>query len=286
MEKELIGQNIWDYYHQVRRDRGYSMGDVAISNPYLTTSQLSRFESGQNMLSIDRFLAAVSGLNMTTSEFFALQDNQPSYYQGFSQKMMLAVMAKDILALKAMLKPNAKMKLDKLYKLIVKAAILDVNGEKLTTSCEKAFLGTYLLLLPHWTVFDVNLFSACIDILDKTEVYALGQDMLASNSLATLLSQNAEAVKKALLNLYLFFITRQYVSWAVHIQDLLEQLLTEWDMAEKISLHIAKNFLVYQQEKTPEMLAEIQGDFAILERFEVAGMAKRFRRIFDQLNQD
>ena len=57
-------------------------------------------------------------------------------------------------------------------------------------------------------------------------------------------------------------------------------------MAEKISLHIAKNFLVYQQEKTPEMLAEIQGDFAILERFEVAGMAKRFRRIFDQLNQD
>src|SRR5574337_479142 len=116
MEKELIGQNIWDYYHQVRRDRGYSMGDVAISNPYLTTSQLSRFESGQNMLSIDRFLAAVSGLNMTTCEFFALRDNQPSYYQRFSQKMMLAVMAKDILALKAMLKPNAKMKLDKLYK--------------------------------------------------------------------------------------------------------------------------------------------------------------------------
>lgn len=39
MEKELIGQNIWDYYHQVRRDRGYSMGDVAISNPYLTRSE-------------------------------------------------------------------------------------------------------------------------------------------------------------------------------------------------------------------------------------------------------
>ena len=57
-------------------------------------------------------------------------------------------------------------------------------------------------------------------------------------------------------------------------------------MAEKKSLHIAKNFLVYQQEKTPEMLAEIQADFATLERFEVAGMAKRFRRIFDQLNQD
>ncbi|MCJ2003091.1 hypothetical protein [Pseudolactococcus carnosus] len=57
-------------------------------------------------------------------------------------------------------------------------------------------------------------------------------------------------------------------------------------MAEKISLHIAKNFLVYQQEKTPEILTEIQGDFATLERFEVVGMAKRFRRIFDQLNQD
>ena len=52
-------QEIGTYYKQVREERGYTLSDVAMSSDYLDKSQLSRFESGENMLSADRFLAAI-----------------------------------------------------------------------------------------------------------------------------------------------------------------------------------------------------------------------------------
>ncbi|MDN6071267.1 MAG: helix-turn-helix domain-containing protein [Lactococcus plantarum] len=63
------------YYKRVRKERGYTLADVAKSSDYLDKSQLSRFESGENMLSADRFLAAINGLNMTVTEFFCFEVN-------------------------------------------------------------------------------------------------------------------------------------------------------------------------------------------------------------------
>ena len=50
-----------------------------IATKKLTVSQLSKFERGQSMLSADRFLLAISGLNMNFAEFaHAMDDYQPN----------------------------------------------------------------------------------------------------------------------------------------------------------------------------------------------------------------
>lgn len=264
------------YYKQVREERGYTLADVAMSSDYLDKSQLSRFESGQSMLSADRFLTAINGLNMTVTEFFALRSVEPSHYGIFSKKIMSYVMVGDITGLKGLIKPKARMKMDKIFNILVKSAILDISRENLVTSSEKKFLETYLLTIPYWTFFDVNIFGMCLEILDEKEVYDLGQDMLVSHELTQIIAFNSEIVKKTGVNLYVYLISKGWYRRAENIEKELDKLLTEWDMEEKISIHIFKKFAQYKEEKNPELFKAVQDDIYKLKKLGAVGIANRF----------
>ncbi len=264
------------YYKQVREERGYTLADVAMSSDYLDKSQLSRFESGESMLSADRFLAAIDGLNMTVNEFVALRSSEPSQYRVFSEKIMAYVMVGDIGGLKDLIKPKARMKMDKIFNILVKSAILDISQENLITTAEKKFLENYLLNIPYWTFFEVNIFGMCLEILDEEEVYDLGQDMLASHELSKIIAFNGEIVKKTAINLYVYLISKGWYTRAEQIEKELDKLLTEWDMEEKISIHIFKKFAQYKKERSPELLKEVQDDIQGLKKLGANGIANRF----------
>ena len=264
------------YYKQVREERGYTLADVAMSSDYLDKSQLSRFESGESMLSADRFLAAIDGLNMTVNEFVALRSSEPSQYRVFSEKIMAYVMVGDIGGLKDLIKPKARMKMDKIFNILVKSAILDISQENLITTAEKKFLENYLLNIPYWTFFEVNIFGMCLEILDEEEVYDLGQDMLASHELSKIIAFNGEIVKKTAINLYVYLISKGWYTRAEQIEKELDKLLTEWDMEEKISIHIFKKFVQYKKERSPELLKEVQDDIQGLKKLGANGIANRF----------
>lgn len=70
-------EKIGELYKELRLARGLKLKDIATKK--LTVSQLSKFERGRSMLSADRFLLAISGLNMNFAEFaHAMDDYQPS----------------------------------------------------------------------------------------------------------------------------------------------------------------------------------------------------------------
>ena len=269
-------QEIGTYYKQVREERGYTLSNVAMSSDYLDKSQLSRFESGESMLSADRFLSAINGLNMTPSEFFALKSNEPSQYHIFATKIMKCVMKKDEEGLKSLVKTKARVKMEKIFNILAKAAIFDVSKENLITTSEKKYLQNYLINIPQWTFFEVNIFGMCLEILDEDEVYDLGQDMLASDELSQIIAFNDEVVKKTAINLYFYLISKGWYRRAERIEKKIDELLTEWDMEEKISLHIFKKFLKYKQEKSPKLLEEVQSDIQMLKQLGATGIADRF----------
>lgn len=269
-------QEIGTYYKQVREERGYTLSDVAMSSDYLDKSQLSRFESGESMLSADRFLSAINGLNMTPSEFFALKLNEPSQYHIFATKIMKCVMKKDEEGLKSLVKTKARVKMEKIFNILAKAAIFDVSKENLITTSEKKYLQNYLINIPQWTFFEVNIFGMCLEILDEDEVYDLGQDMLTSDELSQIIAFNDEVVKKTAINLYFYLISKGWYRRAERIEKKIDELLTEWDMEEKISLHIFKKFLKYKQEKSPKLLEEVQSDIQMLKQLGATGIADRF----------
>ncbi|MDS9385683.1 helix-turn-helix transcriptional regulator, partial [Streptococcus pneumoniae] len=63
IEKMELGE----FYKELRLARKLKQTDVACEG--LTASQLSKFELGQSMLSADKLILAIQGINVTFDEF-------------------------------------------------------------------------------------------------------------------------------------------------------------------------------------------------------------------------
>lgn len=63
IEKMELGE----FYKELRLARKLKQSDVACDG--LTASQLSKFELGQSMLSADKLILAIQGINVTFDEF-------------------------------------------------------------------------------------------------------------------------------------------------------------------------------------------------------------------------
>lgn len=273
-QKRLEQIELRDYYKMKREERGYTYGEIACD--YLHRTQLSRFEKGENVFSAECLLLAIKGINMTPDEFFALMPNyNPNPMHVFNAKMREYVMAKDIEGMKALLKMRAKKKIDRIQNLMVKNAILDISEENLITNSDRHFIRQYLENIKQWTQFEVYIFGLCLKAFDDDDIYDLALDMLKSNELLQLVASYAELVKKTLVNLYVYFVCENRYAYARKIKSEIVSLINEWDMEAKIILHIFGNFAIFKQEKSPELLDEIQGDIQVLRKFGVIGLANR-----------
>ena len=121
----------------------------------------------------------------------------------------------------------------------------------------------------------MSVFAHCLEVLDVGEAYDIGQDILKSDEFSKIIASNAALAKKTLVNLYVHLICHGSYRYAEKLKRGIDNFLTEWDMSEKIILHIFEKFSLYRQEKNPELLSEIQDDIQILNRFGATGMAKR-----------
>ena len=284
MKVNTYPDNIWQYYHQVRKAKGYSITEIAKFNAYLTTSQLSRFERGMNMLSADRFLAAVSGLNMSMSEFFTLYDNLPSYSSLQKGKTSHAVRLRDYAVLKNILAEKDATRDDRLYRLLIKFAIQENFREILITCDEQAFLLNYFEGILHWTLYDTIMFHQCLFLLERYVVYELIWELLVSDSLPRLLMQNETVVKKILIDISVIGVVNQNTSWQAAIQKKIDQLVIDWDISEKITLSVSRKMSHYQVEKTSEALSEVKVDIEELTKFGEIDLATRLKKILDELD--
>ena len=262
------------FYKETREKLGYSQRDA--ESAYCDHSLISRFENGETVLRADKLLMAINGLDLTPTEFFVWHGEYlPNRLQIFNKKMSAYAINEDVDGLKTLLKTRAIRNEDKIFNILVKCAIFDLSDEMLIIKSERKFIEKHFNNVKQWTIYEMSVFAHCLEAIDDAEVYDIGQDILKSDEFSKIIDSNATLAKKTLVNLYVHLICHGSYIYAEKLKQGINDLLTEWDMSEKIILHIFEKFSLYRQEKSPELLAEIQDDLQILNRFGATGMAKR-----------
>ena len=262
------------FYKETREKLGYSQRDA--ESAYCDHSLISRFENGETVLRPDKLLMAINGLDLTPTEFFVWHGEYlPNRLQIFNKKMSAYAINEDVDGLKTLLKTRAIRNEDKIFNILVKCAIFDLSDEMLIIKSERKFIEKHFNNVKQWTIYEMSVFAHCLEAIDDAEVYDIGQDILKSDEFSKIIDSNATLAKKTLVNLYVHLICHGSYRYAEKLKQGINDLLTEWDMSEKIILHIFEKFSLYRQEKSPELLAEIQDDLQILNRFGATGMAKR-----------
>ncbi|XOQ37375.1 MAG: HTH cro/C1-type domain-containing protein [Lactococcus sp.] len=262
------------FYKETREKLGYSQRDA--ESAYCDHSLISRFENGETVLRADKLLMAINGLDLTPTEFFVWYGNYlPNRLQIFNKKMSGYVINEDIEGLKTLLKPRAVRNEDKIFNIVAKCAIFDLSDEMLISKSERKFIEKHFNNVKQWTIYEMGIFAHCLEVLDDAEAYDIGQDILKSDEFSKIIASNAALAKQTLVNLYVNLVCHGSYGYAEKLKRGMDDYLTEWDISEKIILHIFEKFSLYRQEKSPEFLAEIQDDIQILNRSGAMGMAKR-----------
>ena len=87
-----------EFYKELRLARKLKQSDVACAG--LTASQLSKFELGQSMLSADKLILAIQGINMNFDEFgHKLNNYQESLHMQIGRKVVDRFAHQDIAGL-------------------------------------------------------------------------------------------------------------------------------------------------------------------------------------------
>ena len=135
-----------EFYKALRLARKVKQKDVAKGK--LSKSQLSKFESGQSMLSADRMISAIEGINLTFAEFgHVLNGYRLTDYEELMKHIMTLLTNEDKGGLEALLEQYLNQE-DVIYyrlnSLVIKNAIHSLDREYVFDKEDGEFLAEYL----------------------------------------------------------------------------------------------------------------------------------------------
>ena len=157
IEKQELGE----FYKELRLARKLKQSDVACDG--LTASQLSKFELGQSMLSADKLILAIQGINVTFDEFgHKLNNYQESPHMRFGRKVVDRFAHQDIAGLEQLLEEIEQEQIAQTYRrlnaVVIKNAIHSLDKSYLLEEEDREFLTTYLYAIESWTWFELYIF--------------------------------------------------------------------------------------------------------------------------------
>ena len=162
-----------EFYKELRLARKLKQSDVACEG--LTASQLSKFELGQSMLSADKLILAIQGINVTFDEFgHKLNNYQESSHMRIGRKVVDRFAHQDIAGLEQLLEEVEQEQMAQTYRrlnaIVIKNAIHSLNKNYPLEEEDSEFLTTYLYAIESWTWFELYLFCNTMPFLSNQDL--------------------------------------------------------------------------------------------------------------------
>lgn len=230
-----------EFYKELRIARKVKQKDVAKNK--LSVSQLSKFESGQTMLSADKMLEVIEGINLTFSEFgFALRNYKPTQHQLLMNKISKLSVENDKQSLLELLDKykESQFLYDKLNTLVIKNAIHLIDRDFTLSLDDSKFLSNYLFDIEDWTAYEIHLFGNTMPFLSDTDLLFLGKELVSRSEIYSPLLDFRKSLKYTYLNLISELVERRLTTHFNFFVNQLRMILDVFDTFEIILL----NFLV------------------------------------------
>lgn len=241
----MVSKDLGEQYKELRLGRKVKQKDVA--SEFLSTSQLSKFESGQSMLSADKMIRAIDGIHMTFAEFgYALNDYQPTEQQKLSDQMLALAAQRDREGLLTLLEKYqaSNTVFDRLNVLVIKNAIHQMDTSYTLSQEDSEFLTEYLYSIENWTSYELYLFGNTLPFLSDLDLLFLSKELVARSNLYLKLKNYRSALKGTYLNIISELLERKQVRHLDFFISELKNLLDIFDTFETIVLRFME--LVYK----------------------------------------
>lgn len=252
-------EKIGELYKELRLARGLKLKNIATKK--LTVSQLSKFERGQSMLSADRFLLAISGLNMNFAEFaHAMDDYQPNRLTTFADKLFTIFISQDVEGFKKFLeeKDRDRTIYDFIERIIIKNNIKSIEKEYEISFSEIERLTQYFYSIENWTAYELYVFGATVSLYSTLDLVFLGKVCCERSKKFRQLDSYVKQYRSTLANLISVLISRNELVYINFFITELENDLRYSDLFEHATLNFFKLYLEYQESAVKDKKRIIQ----------------------------
>ena len=229
-----------------------SSQDVACAG--LTASQLSKFELGQSMLSADKLILAIQGINVTFDEFgHKLNNYQESPHMRIGRKVVDRFAHQDIAGLEQLLEEVEQEQMAETYRrlnaIVIKNALHSLNKNYPLVKEDSEFLTIYLYAIESWTWFELYLFCNTMPFLSNQDLIFLSTALIEKSREFKELVHNRLYMKSGFLNIISELMERKLFSYIPIFEAELESMLRPYDVFEKVLWQFLKKMKIFLQTK-------------------------------------
>lgn len=256
-------KNSGEIFKRFRESRGLSLKDVANDN--LSKSQLSRFENGQNDLTLNKFIMALSAINVSINEFmYAVNDFHNDELSELLEIIRNCTINNNIQGLKNLLfdysrRDNNSNKFHELNTILIKIRLQVLSEEKLVLEKDLEKLIDYLFSVEFWGVYELRLFLNSIDILDHNFFVTLSREMIRRSDYYKEIKANRSLINHMTLNAYIICIDRGYLTDAAYFgRQLKSFFFEESEMYERVVYNYAHNYYLYKKFGSDQSIIEMR----------------------------
>lgn len=228
-----------EFYKELRLARKLKQSDVACAG--LTASQLSKFELGQSMLSADKLILAIQGINMNFDEFgHKLNNYQESLHMQIGRKVVDRFAHQDIAGLEQLLEEVEQEQMAETYRrlnaIVIKNALHSLNKNYPLVKEDSEFLTIYL-------------FCNTMPFLSNQDLIFLSTALIEKSREFKELVHNRLYMKSGFLNIISELMERKLFSYIPIFEAELESMLRPYDVFEKVLWQFLKKMKIFLQTK-------------------------------------
>ena len=282
-------KNYGEAFRYFRKLNGYSLEYAAADS--ISKSQLSRFERGENEISLSTFFELLSNINVSIENFC----NYLEHYKRSELDDFLVNLSPNFYSLNTKGLEEIKNEQQKLFEksgektyrintIMVQGLLNQIDCNYVVSRDDLNLVYDYLFQKERWESYEITLIGNLYHLFEIDYIYRVGKEILERTHYYEKIGKNRNLVVSACLNFWFCCLENSHLIYADYFEMKLKEILKDdTKVFEKSTFKFIEGYKIYLTESKESGIKQMQNVIKYFEFIESKNIALYFQRRLNQL---
>ena len=282
-------KNYGEAFRYFRKLNGYSLEYAAADS--ISKSQLSRFERGENEISLSTFFELLSNINVSIENFCNyLEHYKRSELDDFLVNLSPNFYSLNIKGLEVIKNEQQKLfeksgeKTHKINTIMVQGLLNQIDCNHIVSSDDLNLVYDYLFQKERWESYEITLIGNLYHLFEIDYIYRVGKEILERTHYYEKIGKNRNLVVSACLNFWFCCLENSHLIYADYFEMKLQKLLKDdTKVFEKSTFKFVEGYKIYLTESKESGIKQMNNVIKYFEFIESKSIALYFQKRLNEL---
>lgn len=282
-------KNYGETFRYFRKLNGYSLEYAAADS--ISKSQLSRFERGENEISLSTFFELLSNINVSIENFC----NYLEHYKRSELDDFLVNLSPNFYSLNTKGLEEIKNEQQKLFEksgekthkintIMVQGLLNQIDCNHVVSRDDLNLVYDYLFQKERWESYEIMLIGNLYHLFEIDYIYRVGKEILERTHYYEKIGKNRNLVVSACLNFWFCCLENSYLIYADYFEMKLKKILKDdTKVFEKSTFKFVEGYKIYLTESKESGIKQMNNVIKYFEFIESKSIALYFQKRLNEL---